>query len=445
MHINDTESDSMRKIRWSVLCIALLLLLPSISVIHSTESSVEDLLRDAHIENINGVKVLFTNGSFYELGFQHGYLLKEEVQENVRAFISYGKEIASYEKLLEMWNTVKAYIPDDYLSELQGIADGANVSLEELGVSYMIVPFIDLGCFSYASWGNATKDGKLYHVRSLDFPLIIKDPVTGKYVQENSVLIIRKLDGGKISIIPTLAGWINFYEGFNEKGIVITIQACWSSDQTLKGIPIQFRLQMALDGMDTIDDAIHVMLSNSTLGWNFIISDGKTAYIVEVTANHSYIGSWDDPIEDNAPFWRIKEVVRRTNFFIDPELAATQRKWYNPRGVMGFLTTLVGSPFFPIWRKYKAMSREIENIWGEIDLNSSISILRKVYGGKTDIVLFIFQMISRGRGILCDLHQWSYCPDTGDFAISFADSKKQSHKNELHYINIKELLDQFAS
>lgn len=430
----------MRGTGWIILCIVLFLLSPLISVTHFAENPVEELLRDAHLEEIDGIKVLFTNGSFYELGFQHGYLLKEEVRENVRAFISYGKEIASYEKLLEMWNTVKAYIPDDYLSELRGIADGANVSLEELGVSYMIVPFIDLGCFSYAAWGNATEDGKLYHARSLDFPLIIKDPVTGKYIQENSVLIVRKLDGGMISIIPTLAGWINFYEGFNEKGIVITVQACWSSDQTLKGIPIQFRLQMALDKMDTIDDALNAMLSNGTLGWNFIISDGKTAYIVEVTANHSYIGSWDDSIEDNAPFWKIKEVVRRTNFFIDPELAATQRRWYNPGGAMGFLATFVGSPFFPIWRKYRAMSREIENIWGEIDLNSSISILRKVYGGKTDMVLFFFQMISRGRGILCDLHQWSYCPDTGDFVISFADSKKQSHKNELHYINIKKLL-----
>ncbi|RLF52399.1 MAG: hypothetical protein DRN19_01065, partial [Thermoplasmata archaeon] len=197
----------MRGTGWIILCIVLFLLSPLISVTHFAENPVEELLRDAHLEEIDGIKVLFTNGSFYELGFQHGYLLKEEVRENVGAFISYGKETASYEKLLEMWNTVKAYIPDDYLSELRGIADGANVSLEELGVSYMIVPFIDLGCFSYAAWGNATEDGKLYHARSLDFPLIIKDPVTGKYIQENSVLIVRKLDGGMVSIIPTLAGW----------------------------------------------------------------------------------------------------------------------------------------------------------------------------------------------------------------------------------------------
>jgi len=88
----------MRGTGWIILCIVLFLLSPLISVTHFAENPVEELLRDAHLEEIDGIKVLFTNGSFYELGFQHGYLLKEEVRENVRAFISYGKETASYEK-----------------------------------------------------------------------------------------------------------------------------------------------------------------------------------------------------------------------------------------------------------------------------------------------------------------------------------------------------------
>ncbi|MCK4415968.1 MAG: hypothetical protein KAU84_02335, partial [Thermoplasmatales archaeon] len=180
-----------------------------------------DLLGGGWLEECDGVEILFINGSYYEMGYQHGYLLKDEIQENIRAFIKYAEELTSYETLLEMWNTTKQYIPSCYTTEMQGIADGANASLEKLAVSYMTILQMDMQCFSYAAWSEATENGRLYHIRSLDFPLIIKDPVTGKYIQENSVLIVRKPDEGLKSIVPSIAGWINFYEGINEKQVSI--------------------------------------------------------------------------------------------------------------------------------------------------------------------------------------------------------------------------------
>ena len=82
-------------------------------------------------------------------------------------------------------------------------------------------------------------------------------------------------------------------------------------------------------------------------------------------------------------------MVRRTNFFIDPELASTQRDRYDPSGIHGLMRGLVkGEPFFSLWRKYKAMSEEIEENWGSIDLDSGVSLMRKVYTGETDIFMF---------------------------------------------------------
>ena len=47
------------------------------------------------------------------------------------------------------------------------------------------------------------------------------------------------------------------------------------------------------------------------------LDDGKigVGYAVEITANFTYVGTWDDPVEDKNPFWAIENVVRRTNFF----------------------------------------------------------------------------------------------------------------------------------
>ncbi|EMR74800.1 Acyl-coenzyme A:6-aminopenicillanic acid acyl-transferase [Thermoplasmatales archaeon SCGC AB-540-F20] len=414
-----------------------------ITVTNCENKSVSyDLLDGGWLEERDGVEILFINGSYYEMGYQHGYLLKDEIQENIRAFIKYAEELTSYETLLEMWNTTKQYIPSCYTTEMQGIADGANASLEKLAISYMTILQMDMQCFSYAAWSEATENGRLYHIRSLDFPLIIKDPVTGKYIQENSVLIVRKPDDGLKSIVPSMAGWINFYEGINEKQVSIGVQVCWSSDQTLKGIPVQFRVQKILDSAKDADDAINIMTSNKTLGWNFIISDAKTrvGYAVETTANHTYVGSWNNSVEEKHPFWKIKNIVRRTNFFIHPTLAATQRTRYNPGGIIGFLKLFTGDSFFPLWRKYKSMSQEIQRNWGDIDLNSSISLLRKVYTGKTDLFMFIFVSLNK-RGILSDFHQWSACPETGDFVISFADAESYAHENQLHYFNINGLFE----
>lgn len=397
---------------------------------------------DARLEIINGIKILYVNGSYYDMGYQHGFLLKDEAHENMRAFQNYINKISSYEKMLEIWNATKPYVPDQYIEEMQGISDGAQVTFETVAACYMVVLFMDMQCFSYAAWNNATDNEDLYHFRSLDFPLQIKDPITGKYIQENSVLIIRKPKNGLKSLIPSIAGGINFYQGVNEKQISIGVQVCWSSAETLHGIPVKFKIQRVLDSAENMQEAIDILTKNNTLGWNFIVSDGKekTGYAIEINANQSYNGTWNNPVEKNNPFWQIKEVIRRTNFFINPQIALTQRNNYDPSGLKGFITLFKGEPFFPLWRKYKSMSEEIDKNWGEINLESGMSLMRKVYKGRTDIFMFLFVRLFK-QSILCDFQQWAVCPKTGDFVISFADANNYSHDTQLHYFNLYDLFN----
>lgn len=403
-------------------------------------SDNSELLDGSHLENIDGAKVLYLNGSFYEMGYQHGFLLKDEVNQNMRAFLSYIEEVTTYETLLDLWNTTEPYVPDCYIEEMHGIADGADLAFDLAAALYMFVLYIDMGCFTFAAWSNATVDGNLYHVRSLDFPLVLQDPVSGRYAQENSVLIVRNPEDGLKSFAPSIAGSINFYQGINEKQVSVGIQVCWSKDQTLKGIPVKFKIQRILDTAETVDEAVDILISDRTLGWNLIVSDGKTneGVVVETTANHSYVGTWDGSIENNDPFWKIQDVVRRTNFFVEPVMASTQRSRYNPSTLLSFFDLFKGEPFFPLWRKYKSMSEEIEKNWGEINLDSSMSIMRKVYSGRTDLLLFVFLSLGK-NSILTDFHQWSYCPKTGDFVVSFADGENYAHETDMHYFNLNNL------
>ena len=118
-------SYMLRKIIAIVLC--FLLAITILPVKGSKKNS--DFLNNGWLEVREGVKILYLNGSNYEMGFQHGFLLKEEVKQNIRAFLNYAQNYSnvSFDYLLDIWSVMKNYIPQEYIDELQGIAHGAQI------------------------------------------------------------------------------------------------------------------------------------------------------------------------------------------------------------------------------------------------------------------------------------------------------------------------------
>jgi len=232
--------------------------------------------------------------------------------------------------------------------------------------------------------------------------------------------------------------------GFNERGVACDVLSCWSNNETHTGIPLIFRLRMILDHATNVSTALTIINDHRTEGWNAILSDPTSAVAVEQTANASYAGTWDNPVEATKPFWQIPNMVRRTNIFIDPDTAATQRTTYNPR-LFPILTTLTGRsklgwlgvPAYLPWRHYYALSNTLDNDRGNLDLNMSMNVLREVYNGTADPVFHVFVAI----GAYCTLHQWVYCPQTGAFCLSLAQGTTNSWKEPIHTFTLQELED----
>lgn len=424
--------------------VAIMLFMPVSGVIKGNwygEHHTSAILQGGWLEEREGVKILHISGSNYEMGYQHGFLLRNETRENLRGFLN--DSHLSKEALLNMWNITRNYIPGEYEEEMHGIADGAGVEFADVVAAYMSIITWGMGCFGISAWGNATADGKLYHFRSFDLPMNICDPVTGTCVHENAVLIVRKPSDGYASITPSVAGSLHGAGGFNEKGIAIGMQTCWSNDATISGIPAIFRLEMVLDHASTIGDALDFLTENGTTGWNFVVSDAKVpvGYAVESTANHSYAGTWNDAVESTPPFWAINDVVRRTNFFISPETASTQRNHYDPSGIKGFIRIFTeNDPFFVIWTSYRAVSEEIEKNYGDVELNSSMEWFQRTYRGDTDFVLKILIKLAEGTSFNRAWNMWVACPETGDMVVSFAEKDKIASSTPCHYFNLFKLL-----
>lgn len=394
------------------------------------------------IEVCDEVTILHLKGSYYEMGYEYGSLLKEEILENVRAVFNFLEQFGfSYSDLLNIWEVMKDYVPLEIIEEMQGMANGSDIPFQQIAAVNMLgAVYHDISCSGSAAWGPATSDSKLYHMRSYDTSLDIRDPVTGTYIQENQILIVREPDNGFASLYPSIACDIGSVGGINENGIGIGYKLSWSyTDKTIHGIPKEFRMKTVLDHAATAEEAIGIINANRTKGGNFIISDSEipAGFIMEQSANLSYIGTWDDPVESTNPFWQINHVVRRTNCFIEPTLAATQRVHYNPRHLCYILGLFKGEHWFFTWKHYKALSTEIEKQWGTMDLNTTMSLLRTVYSGKTDILWFLIQ---KSRLAYTSMHQWVACPETGDIVISFASADKNAFENPVHHFNLFELL-----
>lgn len=411
----------------------------------NSNKSTYDPLNGGWLEERDGMKILHLNGSFYDMGYQHGFLLKDEIAENFRGYLAmfeaYGFD---YDYFVSVWDIMKDYLPQEYKDEMQGMADGSGLTFEEVTVFNTMPAVVNymFGCSELAVWGDATSDGKLYHVRGLDGHNAA-DPQTGTSRAENTVLIVRNPETVHASMYPESAGAICCWSGINEKGIAIGEDTVLTNDTTFHGISAAFRMRMVLDYADTAEEAIDIMNSNRTCGWNFVISDGNVpiAYAVEQTANLTYVGTWDNPVESTSPFWQIKEAVRRVNLFFDPDLAAleTGRLRYDPSGFQSVLWSLQGKSFMFIpWRHYYALSNEIENRYGTLDLNSTMSLLRDEYGGKTDFLMYI---LNRILDAYQSIFQYVACPETGDMVFSITSGDTNAYDNPVHYVNLFKLLE----
>jgi predicted choloylglycine hydrolase len=442
----------MRRLWVIILCIWCLLPLTQASMspvqTYIQYSSPAGVLDGGWVEERDNITILHVNGSNYNMGFQHGDLLREKVQENIRAFTHYAEQYLPRSELLMLWNVSAPYIPSEYIQELQGIADGANVSFYDIAESIIAVEYSDHGCYGIAAWGPATLNGTLYHSRSFDLPSKIQDPQTKKYVHENTVLVVRHPANGIASLCPSIAGSFHTGGGMNENGVCLGIQICWSKDQTFQGTPYHFRVQQVLDHAANATEAIQILNANRTHGFNFIVSQAtpQEGFILEQSANHTYIGTYNNSVEDTPPFWSIDHVVRRTNVFIDPTLAMTQRKRYDPTGFIGFLNLLfykkTNCPFFAVYQLYSSVSHEINTSWGTLDLNGTEAVLQNGYRAGGNPLLRLIERLGRGTGMAESWNQWTACPATGDMIISFATHEELAYQTEPHYFNLYQLLQE---
>ncbi|MBX9923681.1 MAG: hypothetical protein K2Y01_06190 [Rhabdochlamydiaceae bacterium] len=230
-----------------------------------------------------GQWVLYLQGSPFEMGFQHGHLLREKIQYNIQTYLKNPPAEATESRVaefLEALPDVLSYIPQRYQEEMQGIAEGANVPFEDI-VRLNLFPEM-FHCCGITASGSATQDGSLYHTRVLDYS-------TGKGLQSSSVLIVAKPKDRLSFTNVTYAGFIGSVTGMNEKKIAIG-EIGGQGYGYWKGMPMSFLLRSILEQATTWQEAKDLLIKTPrTCEYYYIISDGKTQESFACYATHQNI------------------------------------------------------------------------------------------------------------------------------------------------------------
>ena len=230
--------------------------------------------------DIAGIPVVVSKGTSYEIGLNHGKAHPDRVgkslEHNLRSCVD---QSGMTEK--ELYTIAEGFIRPveqaypDYISEVQGIADGAGLKLEDLMVLNSRTELQKLcwnrknegagneDCTSIAVTGERTVDGATYVGQNWD---------NGTWARECLIFHVIGQENGKPSIAYCGEAGIISRSGFNSFGIGDGVNSLsTNASVNLEGIPLQFLLRAVLDSKN-LGEAVDALNGKNAAVNNILIA-----------------------------------------------------------------------------------------------------------------------------------------------------------------------------
>ncbi len=230
------------------------------------------LLREhgpAYLEQIGTERVLHLEGSHYDMGFQHGALMKDEIVQAAARIMAIGNiswKGNFAESLDEAWNRTSAHLPEKYKEELRGMADATGLPLADVQ-RFTIFPEL-FHCSGFALWGKATADGELLHGRVLDY-------MRSAGLDKWALVIIQKPQGANAFVNVAYSGLVGSVTGMNDQQIGVGEMGGGGAGKW-DGMPMTFLVRECLESGNTLDDVVRIMRDTPrTCEYYYVISDAK--------------------------------------------------------------------------------------------------------------------------------------------------------------------------
>ena len=251
------------------------------------------------LEVVDGSKVLHLRGNPYEMGYQHGSLMRQDIHDLVRFLLDVKAEEFGERLKIDLGpigairpdarailGTItriqRPYLPEWYREELRGVADGSGMDFEEILLANFIPELFH--CSGFAISGSATEDGTLYHGRVLDYGCDWR-------LQEHAVLMVAEPVGKIPFVNVTYAGFVGSVTGMNAERISLGEMGGRGLGHWA-GVPMAVLMREALQEAHSMDEAVAVFRDRPrTCEYYYVIADGETGRAVGMEAGWSVFGT----------------------------------------------------------------------------------------------------------------------------------------------------------
>jgi tetratricopeptide (TPR) repeat protein len=301
---------------------------------------------------VHGLHVVSLQGTFEEMGRQHGALLSREIRRGpipyYRTFTQKMARGAVPAPLAEglrvllrqtVGRSVQKQLPPYAIETMRGLADGAGLPFEEV-LDGCVMPdtlvwlasrviqakrvppavkhrlALGLGCTSAIAWGAATRDGKLLHARNFDYHGVSCWPSTA------AVLFHTPAKGQRYVAAGAAGVAMGGITAMNEAGLSLTVHQHMFTDRArLGGSPIGCVGDEIMREARSLDDAEAILGRQRPTGcWTYLVADGRAREVL----------AWEENPDRNAAI-RVptsESCFGYANVYLDRALGDTERDLY---------------------------------------------------------------------------------------------------------------------
>ena len=242
---------------------------------HNKQTSTSSKTRRKHNNNNHGWTVVSVKGTHYEMGLQHGRILRKQIEKTkpvlaylvkkyyktgIREYVSRCKNIVEKYKGQKEWQSI--------FEELQGIGEGSGVSVDFLIAWNMFLSVNEIyesrtdvqRCSAFIATGSKTHDGKIImaHNTHCDFSVGFISNVVMYMYPENGIPFVMQTIAG---LVCSSTDWF-----ISESGIIgceTTIADINYKPDFKSGVPYFFRIRKAIEFGRTLDDYVSIMMEKN--------------------------------------------------------------------------------------------------------------------------------------------------------------------------------------
>ncbi len=250
----------------------------------------------------NPIPMIAARGSYREVGQQIGQGCRPQIQNTLALLREELPEGIAWPEMLwqsKRYQDFSRKIYPNYIEEIEGIAEGADVPFDEVFLSMCEELWDDIawrGCTDMAALGRATLDGSTLIAHTNDLL---------PQVEENLVLL-KFQAGDEPEILGVSPGGIAISAGFNAAGISLTGNQLDQND-IRPGVPRLLIVRAILASRHISEAISHCLLPQRASSYNNVLADA-----------YGEVYSMEGSATDCEPIYIEDDILAHANHYISP-------------------------------------------------------------------------------------------------------------------------------